>query len=198
MTEFFRQNALTVILLVIGLFFMFMTYGAYIASIRSGRFVSGVPFVGGFFVFLAFIVSPWKLLSLLCVLDLGVWMTPCIMLIERQEQKRALRFISGKDFESVGRYDKTKKLIIKAGEEELEWPLCTNQIYRLADPLLRFMICFDKDDKAYLIYTKEKGFKEPLVIPVDGGRAVVDGLTGNRNGSAAEIRIENKKEEVRK
>ena len=64
------------ILASIGGFFLFMTYGAMIVSKRSNRFVSGVQLVGGFFIFLGFILSPIKWLAFLCLLDPGVWMLP--------------------------------------------------------------------------------------------------------------------------
>ncbi|MBO4450600.1 MAG: hypothetical protein J5777_08430 [Clostridiales bacterium] len=68
--------AVAVILAGIGAFFLFMTYGAMISSKRHNTHVSGVPFVGGFFVFLGFILSPVKWLALLALLDPGPWMIP--------------------------------------------------------------------------------------------------------------------------
>ncbi len=59
----------TVVLGVIGLFFLCINYGALIASKKNGKHISGVPFIGGICIFLAFVFSPIKWLSLLCFLD---------------------------------------------------------------------------------------------------------------------------------
>lgn len=64
------------ILVLIGVFFMFMTYGALITSKVKNTHISGVPFVGGFFIFLGFILSPIKWLAFLALLDPGIWMIP--------------------------------------------------------------------------------------------------------------------------
>ena len=62
------------VLVLIGAFNLFMTYGALITSIRHDKHISGVPFVGGFFIFLGFILSPNKWLAFLALLDPGIWM----------------------------------------------------------------------------------------------------------------------------
>ena len=62
------------VLVLIGAFFLFMTYGAVITSKVKDTHISGVPFVGGFFVFLGFILSPVKCLAFLALLDPGIWM----------------------------------------------------------------------------------------------------------------------------
>jgi UDP-N-acetylmuramyl pentapeptide phosphotransferase/UDP-N-acetylglucosamine-1-phosphate transferase len=67
---------IAVILALIGAFFVFMTYGAMIASKKDNTHISGVPFVGGFFIFLGFILSPIKWLAFLALLDPGFLMIP--------------------------------------------------------------------------------------------------------------------------
>lgn len=64
------------ILVAIGAFFLFMTYGAIIASKRHNTHISGVPLVGGFFVLAGFLLSPVKWLALLALIDPGIWMLP--------------------------------------------------------------------------------------------------------------------------
>lgn len=60
----------------IGVFFLVMTYGALIASRKSGHHVSGVPCVGGICIVIAFLLSPCKWLAFLGFLDYGFWFLP--------------------------------------------------------------------------------------------------------------------------
>ena len=62
-----------------GVFCLVMTYGALIASKKSGKHISGVPLFGGFFLFIAGLVSPCKWLCLLCFLDYGFWELPYLL-----------------------------------------------------------------------------------------------------------------------
>lgn len=58
------------ILLFIGLFFLFITYAAApIESRMKGKFVSGMPGFGGLFIALAFLITPHKWLTILCLAD---------------------------------------------------------------------------------------------------------------------------------
>ena len=66
--------SLTAVLGGIGLFFLIMTYGALYSSHKTGKYVSGVPCVGGFFILIAFLLSPIKWLAFLALLDYGFWM----------------------------------------------------------------------------------------------------------------------------
>lgn len=61
---------------LIGAFFVFMTYGAMIASKKDNTHISGVPFVGGFFILVGFLLSPIKWLAFLALLDPGFLMIP--------------------------------------------------------------------------------------------------------------------------
>lgn len=74
-------------LVLIGAFFLFMTYGALITSKVKDTHISGVPFVGGFFVFLGFILSPVKWLAFLALLDPGIWMALYGFFIGRKTKK---------------------------------------------------------------------------------------------------------------
>ena len=65
-----------IILALIGAFFLFMTYGSMITSIKHNTHISGVPFVGGLFILAGFLLSPVKWLALLALLDPGIWMIP--------------------------------------------------------------------------------------------------------------------------
>ncbi|MBR7083882.1 MAG: hypothetical protein IKI37_01705 [Oscillospiraceae bacterium] len=56
-----------------GVLCLIITYGALIASKKSGKHYSGVPLFGGFFLFVAGLVSPCKWLCLLFLSDYGYW-----------------------------------------------------------------------------------------------------------------------------
>lgn len=75
------------ILVAIGAFFLFMTYGAMISSKRHNTHISGVPLVGGFFVFLGFMLSPIKWLALLALIDPGIWMFPYAIYLNHKAKK---------------------------------------------------------------------------------------------------------------
>ena len=62
------------VLVFIGAFFLFMTYGALITSVKHNTHVSGAPFVGGVFVLVGFLLSPIKLLALIALVDPGPWL----------------------------------------------------------------------------------------------------------------------------
>lgn len=189
MAEFFRQNALTVILLAIGLFFMVMTYAAIISSKRSGRHVSGVPFVGGFFVFLAFIVSPWKYLSALCLLDYGIWMLPYSMIVGGRNDKRYDKMLKENGFETANKGDEKLKVCVRSGKEEHEWNYLSNCPYILDGADTVFMICTDKSGSRFLVYDKNIRFSSPTVVPFDDEKAVIEDPEGSTN---VRISIENK------
>lgn len=77
---FINRWIATIIIGAIGLFFLVMTYGALIASRRSGKHVSGVPCVGGICLVIAFLLSPCKWLALLGFLDYGFWELPYLLI----------------------------------------------------------------------------------------------------------------------
>ena len=75
------------ILAGIGAFFLIMTYGAMITNMKEGTHISGVPLVGGFFVFIGFMLSPVKWLAFLALIDPGIWMFPYSMWLNHKAKK---------------------------------------------------------------------------------------------------------------
>ena len=75
------------VLVFIGAFFLFMTYGALITSVKHKTHVSGAPFVGGVFVLVGFLLSPVKLLALIALIDPGPWLVIYGMWKWRREKK---------------------------------------------------------------------------------------------------------------
>lgn len=68
--DFLKNYWLCIILLLIGSFFLFITYiAASMQSKRSSKNVSGVPGIGGIFIALAFLTTPYKWLMILGLLD---------------------------------------------------------------------------------------------------------------------------------
>ena len=65
-----------------GVLCLVMTYGALIASKKSGKHISGVPLFGGILLFIAGIFSPCKWLCLLCFLDYGFLELPYLLYLE--------------------------------------------------------------------------------------------------------------------
>ena len=76
------------ILIAIGMFLIVMSYGALIQSKRTGRLISGIPFFGGLFVFLGFIIPPIKWLAFLALLDYSYVMFVYCLLSERFRQDK--------------------------------------------------------------------------------------------------------------
>lgn len=67
---------LSIMIGLIGVFFIIFTYAAVIKSRKEGKSISGCPLLGGVFLFIAAVISPYKWLCILCLLDYGVWMLP--------------------------------------------------------------------------------------------------------------------------
>ncbi|MGN0590089.1 hypothetical protein [Ruminococcus sp.] len=72
----------------VGMFFVVLNYIALIRSKREGRFISGFPLIGGILLFLAFFLSPVRWLSVLCLLDYGIWTLPFVLIREAIIGKR--------------------------------------------------------------------------------------------------------------
>jgi UDP-N-acetylmuramyl pentapeptide phosphotransferase/UDP-N-acetylglucosamine-1-phosphate transferase len=88
MTPAWNPWAGSAILIAIGMFLIVMSYGAFIQSKRTGRHISGIPFFGGLFVFLGFIISPIKWLAFLALLDYSYLMLIYCLLSERFKQDK--------------------------------------------------------------------------------------------------------------
>ena len=86
MTPAWYPWAAPAVLIAIGMFFIVMSYGALIQSKKTGKHISGVPFIGGIFVFLGFIISPIKWLAFLALLDYSYGMFIYCLLSERFKQ----------------------------------------------------------------------------------------------------------------
>jgi len=71
--EFLKSNTLCTLCLILGIIALLITYvGAPIASKRSGKYVSGIPCVGGIIIALGFLTTPMKWLALFGLVDIGI------------------------------------------------------------------------------------------------------------------------------
>jgi len=69
MIRFLRENIVCDIFLILGILSWIITVGAYISGKKSGRYVSGLPAVGGIMVAIGFLTSSAKYLAFLGLLD---------------------------------------------------------------------------------------------------------------------------------
>ena len=69
MIDFFRENIVCDIFLVLGVASWIITILAYRASMKEGRYISGLPILGGILVAIGFLTSSVKWLVFLGLLD---------------------------------------------------------------------------------------------------------------------------------
>jgi hypothetical protein len=70
---FIKENVLCDICLVLGILALYITYiGAPLASQKSGHYVSGIPCIGGIFIAIGFLTTPYKWLALLGFIDIQI------------------------------------------------------------------------------------------------------------------------------
>lgn len=149
MNDFISQYGLSILLCAIGLFFIIMSYGAAFA----GR--SGVPFVGGLFIVVGFLISPMKWLALLGLIDYGYWTIPYFMVLDHIRRNRFEAIYAEKGY--IPKItDDTKSLCIKIPDrnEELIRPYITNYMYELRIPKLLFSVCTDNTGKRFMLVDK--------------------------------------------
>ena len=98
--EFIKSNPVSVIIVILGLLSWFVTIGARIESKKTGRFVSGIPGVGGILIVVGFLTSSVKWLALIGLLDIDLWyfiivVIPGVISVERQVRK----YVPPEDYE---------------------------------------------------------------------------------------------------
>ena len=141
--DFIKENPVCVILVVLGLLAWFVTIGARIESKKTGRFVSGIPGVGGILIGLGFLTSNVKWLALIGLLDFDLWYLIIVVvpgLISADIMIR--KFIPPEDFEDgkvllYSKYNKCYEEIKTTTEYEGAYRICT---------IIQYVI-IKKDDK---------------------------------------------------
>ncbi len=191
MFAFLDKYLITIILCGIGAFLVIATYGAN----RSGR--SGFPIVGGLFIAVGFLLSPWKWLALLGLLDYGPGYLAYLYISEAMVDAR---------FKSLSRHnryrepseDKDYCLVVKVPQinEELVRPYKTNSTYRYFVPKCFFRVCIDSSGKKLLLLDRCRGDKKIDVIPFEGNRVVVTGMKHRLNDVTLEIEVRPQTDDV--
>lgn len=182
MIAFFRENPITLILLIIGGFFLFMTYGALIETKRSGRYVSGVPCTGGICIFLAFIISSRKILSLLCFLDYGFIELPYFIingLWHDKLNKAFWRRVEQKGYRSIElKQNESMYVTFPEDKETYEYYLPPDTVCTSHERKIKYILCRDSEDNEFIAVYTYSPASEISFIPFDrNGTELVDGIS---------------------
>ena len=180
---------LCAILCLIGFFFMGLCYYTVFFTTSSGA-----PFIGGIFVAIGFLLSPFKWLALLGLLDYGVWALPHAIISEHLEYKRRRALFDPFYFDKgyqEHKHDETKALFvrIKERDEELEWPYVTRSTYSLNIPKIVFSICLDKAGNRFLLTEEPYKSKHIKVYPFDEDIITVTDLPTKKGNMTVEIEV---------
>lgn len=184
MFAFLDKYLITIILCGIGAFLVIVTYGAN----RAGR--SGFPIIGGLLIAAGFLISPWKWLALLGLLDYGPGYLAYLYISEAMVDAR-FRSLSRHNRYREPADDKDYCLVVKVPQinEELVRPYQTNSTYRYFVPKCFFRVCIDSAGKKVLILDRCRGDKKIDVIPFEGNRVVVTGMKHRLNDVTLEIEV---------
>lgn len=151
--KFIKENPVCVILVTLGLLAWFVTIGARIESKKSGRYVSGIPGVGGILIILGFLTSNVKWLAFIGLLDFDllyfiVIVIPQIILAEKQIRE----YVPPEDYEGgkVVLYSKFNK-----NYEEIYFPTGYRDNY-LIHTIIRYVI-IKKGEKYELLKIQLNG-----------------------------------------
>ena len=156
MQEFFQANAVSIILIGIGLFFVIMTYGAAYSSIKTDHYTSGVPFVGMIFLLVGGLLSAFKPLALICLIDPGPWMMIVSVIQEYRNNKRFYSYIEKNGFTSDKEYIENQILSVGVGGDNQELPYRTNYPYWLNRQRIIFAVIIDGAGDRYILLDKRK------------------------------------------
>ena len=161
--EFIKSNPVSVIIVILGLLAWLVTIGARIESKRSGRFVSGIPGIGGILIIIGFLTSNYKWLALIGLLDFDLWYFIVVCIPEIISAERQVReYVPPEDFEGgkvvlYSKYNKNYEEINFPTEDG--WP---NELHTI----VRYVI-IKKDGKYELIKIQLNGKIESERIKCD-------------------------------
>lgn len=177
---------LCVILCAIGLFFIIVS----ICAQRAER--SGLPFIGGIFIAIGFLVTPVKWLAFLGLIDYSYWSLPYAIISELIIDKRFQAVYSEQNYSERVR-DDTKILRVKIPErnEELLKPYITNAVHELRIPRLLFSVCTDKTGKRFLLADKCVKGSSIEILDFDRGYILFTELKSKDVNMTVEIEIVN-------
>lgn len=181
----------TIILGSIGILFLIITYAALIISYRTGKYVSGVPSIGGIFIFTAFMLSPVKWLVVLALLDYGVWELPYVLISEYINNKKFKSVYKAENFCDTIR-DNSQKIVIVIPErdERLEIPYITNIVYKLRYPKLLYAVCVCENGDRFIIIDRYLKPRKIEILSFDNDEVVLSGLKSKDKEMKVIIKVE--------
>lgn len=152
------------LLCAVGLFFVSMTYGAYLSE------RSGVPLIGGLLIAAGFLTTPVKWLALLGLIDPGYWEILYIIITYRIRKKRFCHLFAQQGYTEKA-HDPAKQLriFIPDRNEELICPYITNYIHELRKPRLLFSVCTDKNGDCFILTDKGSNGKSIEISDFNSG-----------------------------
>lgn len=181
----------TIILGLIGLFFLIITYVTLIIGYRTGKFVSGAPVIGGIFVFIAFMLSPVKWLAVLALLDYGVWELPYALISEYINNKKFKSIYEEKNFCDTIRDDSQKiVIVIPERDEKLEIPYITNIVHELRYPKLLYAVCLCENGDRFILIDRYLEDREIEILSFDNDEIVLSGLKSKNREMEVIIKVE--------
>lgn len=173
MLDFIQKNPVSCILVGLGILCLIQTYGAIIVS-RKGRFVSGIPCVGGLFILLGFLISDKKLLCLLCLLDYGILYLPYQLIcyavwivLQKRRFGKAAKKLGLKEIKG-GDQSKRLRVTSEIGTYDMYYLTGNCHYYN------NFEICFDGDGRRVVLAMT--GGDNAEVLPFDGDKLTIESL----------------------
>ncbi len=182
----------------IGLFFVLMTYGAYIASKRSGHFVSGVPLFGGLLILIGFLISTNRWFCLLALTDPACLMLPYTHMLLRKDRKRydpVFGTVLRERGFVVPPHRKDMNIRVTSPADSLLHWLQYLHPYYLRVPRIAFMLCADAGGNQYFLLDRYTGEGAAEVLPFDGQRITVNDIA--YRGQTVSVTVEIVPEENR-
>lgn len=155
MEEFLRYNGVSLILIVLGLLSVFVTYGAARASAKSGRYVSGIPFVGLILLLIGGLISAFKPLALLALIDPGPWWMIGSMIRDYKLNKVFFDYLESNGSSRNGEYDYDLKLLVRYDGNEIKLPYKIGSPYYMTIGIC-FAIMYDQDGNRYVILDRRE------------------------------------------
>ena len=194
MNEFVSKYCVSIILGFIGVLYIVFNISAVFASKKEGRFISGIPFMGGVHIFLAFLLTPLKWLCFLCLLDYTIPMflfTFIPEMIDYQKVQRRFKRVFSK-YKYKGEYEQ-KNIEFKFGENEsFEMRLLYRYVYAFTDCAALLAICKNKGEPRVLAIIKDKNAdNEPVLIPFEGDSASADDIVFKGERLTLTVKVKN-------
>lgn len=161
------KDFIGIILVILGLICVALTYGAGVASKKSGHYVSGLPCLGAILILIGGLLLPVKAPALLCLTDPGIWGLIYSVIREYTYNKRFFEYIEANGYSSEREYDSTRRLFVSFNEKQLELSYVLNNPYILNNMRIMFAIISDEDGNRYILVDRRKDGLERIPFPED-------------------------------